>query len=45
VLETRLSLTYPKEYPWEARKAIWGIGVGLEMFFGTTEFLARPVTF
>lgn len=45
VLETRLSLTYPREHPWEERKANWGIGVGLEMFFGTTEFLARPVTF
>lgn len=45
VLETRLSLTYPKEYPWEERKANWGVGIGLEMFFGTTEFLARPVTF
>jgi hypothetical protein len=45
VLETRLSLTYPKEYPWEERETNWGIGVGLEMFFGTTDFLARPVTF
>ena len=45
VLETRLSLTYPREYPWEERKANWGVGIGLEMFFGTNEFLARPVTF
>ncbi len=45
VLETRLSLTYPREHPWEDRKANWGVGVGLEMFFGTNEFLARPVTF
>ncbi len=45
VLETRLSLTYPREYPWEDRKANWGVGIGLEMFFGTNEFLARPVTF
>jgi hypothetical protein len=45
VLETRLSLTYPKEYPWEERKANWGVGVGVEMFFGTNEFLARPITF
>jgi hypothetical protein len=45
VLETRLSLTYPREHPWEERKANWGVGVGLEMFFGTNEFLARPVTF
>ena len=45
VLETRLSLTFPKDHPWETRDATWGIGVGLEMFFGTNEFLARPVTF
>lgn len=45
VLETRLSLTFPKDYPWEDRQASWGVGVGLEMFFGTSEFLARPVTF
>lgn len=45
VLETRLSLTFPKDHPEQSRKPIWGIGVGLEMFFGTDEFLARPVTF
>jgi len=45
VLETRVSLTYPKDHPEVARKPIWGVGVGLEMFFGTDEFLARPVTF
>jgi hypothetical protein len=45
VLETRVSLTFPKEFPEQAREATWGIGVGLEMFFGTDEFLARPVTF
>jgi hypothetical protein len=45
VLETRLSLTFPKEEPWQVREATWGVGVGLEMFFGTDEFLARPVTF
>ena len=45
VLETRVSLTFPKEHPWEVREATWGVGVGLEMFFGTDEFLARPVTF
>jgi hypothetical protein len=45
VLETRLSLTFPKEHPWEVREPSWGVGVGLEMFFGTDEFLARPVTF
>jgi hypothetical protein len=45
VLETRVSLTFPKDYPWEDREPSWGVGVGLEMFFGTSEFLARPVTF
>ena len=29
----------------EAREATWGVGVGLEMFLGTDQFLARPVTF
>jgi len=45
VLETRLSLTFPRDQPWQTREATWGVGVGLEMFFGTDEFLARPVTF
>jgi len=45
VLETRVSLTWPKDLPEQERKATWGVGVGLEMFFGTDEFLARPVTF
>jgi len=45
VLETRISLTFPKDDPLQTREASWGVGVGLEMFFGTDEFLARPVTF
>lgn len=45
VLETRLSLTFPKEHPWQVREPSVGVGVGLEMFFGTDDFLARPVTF
>ena len=45
VLESRVSLTFPKEEPWQVREATWGVGVGVEMFFGTDEFLARPVTF
>ena len=45
VLETRISLTFPREELWQTREATWGVGVGLEMFFGTNEFLARPVTF
>jgi hypothetical protein len=45
ILESRISLTFPKDEPWQVREATWGIGVGLEMFFGTDQFLARPVTF
>ena len=45
VLETRVSLTFPREEPWQAREANLGLGIGLEMFFGTDAFLARPVTF
>jgi hypothetical protein len=45
VLESRVSLTFPRDEPWQVREATWGVGVGLEMFFGTDEFLARPVTF
>ena len=45
VLELRTSLTWPKEDPNRQRESSWGVGVGFEMFFGTNEFLARPVTF
>lgn len=45
ILESRVSLTFPKDEPWQAREATFGVGVGVEMFFGTDEFLARPVTF
>lgn len=45
VLETRLSLTFPRDEVSQVREATWGVGVGLEMFFGTDAFLARPVTF
>ena len=45
VLELRTSLTWPKEDPSQPREPSWGVGVGFEMFFGTNEFLARPVTF
>jgi hypothetical protein len=45
VLETRVSLTFPRDELWQKREASLGVGVGLEMFFGTSEFLARPVTF
>ena len=45
VMELRTSLTWPKDDPLQVRKASWGVGIGFEMFFGTDEFLARPVTF
>lgn len=45
VLESRVSLTFPKEYTWQEREPTFGVGIGVEMFFGTDEFLARPVTF
>jgi hypothetical protein len=45
ILEVRTSLTWPKDDVEQERKATWGVGVGFEMFFGTDEFLARPVTF
>jgi len=45
ILELRSSLTWPKDEPEQPRKPSWGVGVGFEMFFGTEEFLARPVTF
>ncbi len=45
VMEVRTSLTWPKELPEQPRKPSWGVGIGFEMFFGTDEFLARPITF
>jgi hypothetical protein len=45
VLETRLSCTFPREEITQKREASFGVGIGFEMFFGTNEFLARPVTF
>jgi hypothetical protein len=45
VLETRLSCTFPREEITQQRITNWGIGVGFEMFFGTDDFLARPMTF
>ena len=45
ILEVRSSLTYPREHTWQSRQPSWGVGVGFEMFFGTDEFKARPVTF
>ena len=45
ILEVRTSLNWPKEVPGAARTMSWGLGIGLEMLFGTTQFQARPVTF
>jgi hypothetical protein len=45
VVELRPSVTWPKDQPEQPRKPSWGLGIGFEMFFGTDEFQARPVTF
>lgn len=45
VLELRTSLDWPKEQPDQPRRPSWGMGIGFEMFFGTNEFFARPITF
>jgi hypothetical protein len=45
VLEIRPSVTWPKELPEESRRASWGLGIGVEMFFGDEGFQARPATF
>jgi hypothetical protein len=45
ILEVRTSLDWPKDFPTQDRKINPGVGVGFEIFFGTDEFLARPITF
>jgi hypothetical protein len=45
ILETRVSCTFPREELTEKRITNWGVGVGFEMYFGTDDFSARPVTF
>lgn len=45
VLELRPSVTWPKDEPDQPRKPSWGIGIGVEMFFGMDEFQGRPITF
>ncbi|MBV8806697.1 MAG: hypothetical protein JO042_16685 [Sinobacteraceae bacterium] len=45
IMEVRTSMSWPKDFPWQHRKASPGVGVGFEMLLGTDEFLARPVTF
>jgi hypothetical protein len=45
VLELRTGVSWVRELPGEPREPSIGVGLGLEMFFGTDEFLARPMTF
>lgn len=45
VLELRTSLTWPRELTVQSREPSLGVGVGMEMYFGTDEFSAQPVTF
>jgi hypothetical protein len=45
VLEVRTGVAWPKDYVWQERTASFGIGAGVEMYFGTYEFQARAVTF
>lgn len=45
VLELRTGVTWPRDDPMAPREPSWALGVGLEMFFGTEEFVARPVMF
>jgi hypothetical protein len=45
ILEIRTSVTWPRERMDQERSANLGVGIGFEAFFGTDEFLARPVTF
>jgi hypothetical protein len=45
IMESRISLTFPRDELFQVREATFGVGIGFEMFFGTDQFLARPVTF
>ena len=36
VLETRISCTFPREELTEKRITNWGVGIGLEMYFGAS---------
>jgi hypothetical protein len=44
-MEARTSIAWPKDQPGQRRRRSLGLGLGFEMLFGTTDFLARPVTF
>lgn len=45
ILEVRTSVSWPKDLPEQERRLSPGVGIGVEMLFGTDEFLARPLTF
>jgi len=45
IMEIRGSIDWPKDYTYQHRPASLGLGIGFEMLFGTSTFLARPVTF
>jgi len=45
VMETRTSLSWPRESLDESRKPSWGVGIGVQMYFGNEEFTGRPITF
>lgn len=45
VLELRSSVSWPKELPTQARKPSFGVGIGLEMYFGREEFSSHPMMF
>jgi hypothetical protein len=45
IMELRTSVSWPKDLPSQDRRLSPGVGMGLEMLFGTDEFRARPVTF
>lgn len=45
ILEFRTSMNWPKEIPSASRNLSWGLGVGVEILIGTTQFQARPITF
>ena len=45
IMEARTSIGWPKDQPGQRRRRSLGLGLGFEMLFGTTDFLARPVTF
>ncbi|HUI59699.1 MAG TPA: hypothetical protein VLX90_05725 [Steroidobacteraceae bacterium] len=45
IMEIRGSIDWPKDFTYQHRSLSLGVGIGFEMLFGTSTFLARPVTF